>query len=117
MNISISSLVFDINGLLQLTYDEGSDADNLQRRVNKTASLDGGATYSDQGFAWADSDLRLLFSSVTEAEHEQLKRLIQDYGEILVSFKAGVFKALLERVTRQQGETELSVLLLEKVSA
>lgn len=116
MNLSLSTKTFDVNGLLQLEHDQDSETNNLKRRVSRTATLDGGATFDDMGFSWADAELKLKFKALTEAEATGLNYLCENYGELLAVNKDGVFNVLVNSLNIKAGAGDLSLLILEKVA-
>lgn len=114
--ISISTPTFDVAGSEVLNPDIKSDIDTVERRVSRTKTLDGGVTIDDMGFSWGDVTLKLLFSALSEATAENIRRLTSSYTNLIVSTKDGVFSTSPSRFDNKEGVVTLTLLIKEKIS-
>lgn len=112
MMISLSSQVFDPDGLIMLRYEATSTDSDFSRRVTRTPTMDGGCTFDDLGFSWSDVDLDLRFENLSESEEHQLSYLAKTYGVLTAVTRLGAFKALVESYSFKEGKAELKLLLL-----
>lgn len=112
MFISLSTQTFDPNGSIYLKFDAKSADQDFTRRVSRTATMDGGCTYDDLGFSWSDVDLNLRFTSLSEAQENQLAYLAKTYGVLTAVTRHGAFKTLVESYSFKEGLAELKLLIL-----
>lgn len=112
MQISLSTQTYDPKGLLLLRYAPQSNDQELQRRVSRTATMDGGCTFDDFGFSWSDVDLSLQFESLTKEQGEQLSYLAKTYGVLTAVTNQGAFNVLVESYSYKEGRAELKLLIL-----
>jgi hypothetical protein len=110
--ISISTKTFDLAGSIQLTPAHDSELVELVRRVSRSATLDGGATFEDMGFSWSDVSLDLRFDNLTQAQADQLGYICQNYGELIYIDKNGAFLVLLESSNFGKGGAQIKLLIV-----
>lgn len=113
--ISLSAQSFDPKGLISLQYDNNSEIKNLERRVSRTATLDGGCSIDDFGFSWSDVSFNLKFSSIKEEEESALSYFVKTYGLINIVTKEGAFEALIEGYSFAEGNAELRLLIVRSI--
>jgi hypothetical protein len=117
MLATISSLVFDFSGYIELDLINAYTDGEIRRRVNRSPTLDGGAVVSDGGFSHGDRTLALRWERRDKDVEESVARMVQTYSYIAVSTRAGVFRATPEAYNPSADESELRLLVLEKLSA
>lgn len=117
MNISLSTKTFDPKGLIKLDFDSDSELQDYSRRATRTATLDGSASFDDLGFSWADVTFKLKFKDLTQTQADSLSYLCQNYGQLRVVTENGVFDVLVEKYAYKKGVGQMTLLVLEKVSA
>lgn len=116
MIVSLCSRKFDILGaeLLRITGD--SELDSIERRVSRTATLDGGAVLLDSGYAEADRTLTLQAQVSTDA-HDNLQRLVSQHPEFTLSFRGGCYLGAVQRYQLQPNNiARLTFLVTRKLS-
>lgn len=94
--IGISTQVFDLNGH---RYFPGGDLDGIgtaknvagSRRVSKTATLDGGVTIYDAGYAAGDRELQLKIKDVSATVRAFLEYIYKTYGLVTMTTEEAAF--------------------------
>lgn len=114
MMISLSTLLFDLDGYFVLHAAEGSDFNAVSRRVNRVATLDGGAAVNDFGFSHADRRFTVA-SNVTKSLHDRLQRTVELHGRLRCCTREGVFLVAIESMTkRTETRVVINLLVLRK---
>jgi hypothetical protein len=116
---AVSSEIADPAGYVELPIIEFSTAagNETRRRVNRVATLDGGAVLNDGGFSHADRTLELQWPSTDLALSESVERMAQLYTRVQVSVRSGVYLAALESFTPGAALSSLRLLVLSKLSS
>jgi hypothetical protein len=111
MQVHITSLTFDLQGAVSLDLLPETDLGETRRRMNRIATLDGGAAVNDFGHSVADRTLTLNWKA-DEAVDALMARLVRVYGRLRVSMRDGVFLVApeLHRVDRDVSTARLLVL-------
>lgn len=117
MLATLSTPTFDPLGYLELDVLPASAFHDHRRRVNRTATLDGGAVFNDFGFADADRTVTLSWQVRDQDTEDAVDRLAQLYGQLQVSINGDVFLAAVEAFTPGATESRLSLLVAEKLTA
>lgn len=119
--IGISSEVFDLDGALYIydrQLDQGVGAKNKERdrRVSRTATLDGGVAIYDTGYAAGDRTINVRVPKAPSEIVEFLEYMIETYATIQVMSKEGAFKAVPNRFTMgDDGSANLELLITEDI--
>ena len=114
--VVLSTLEFDPQAPVELQVLPDSDLGSLQRRVNRVATLDGGAVFNDFGLSHADRTITLVFQPVDAAQAESVQRLLRIYPKLTVSLPDGLYLAAPETLQRSADEMRLTLLLSSKLS-
>ncbi len=114
--VVLSTLEFDPQAPVELDVSTESDLAGLQRRVNRVATLDGGAVFNDFGFAHADRTVTLVFSPADAAQAESVQRLLRLYPKITVALPDGLYLAAPETIVRTADEMRFTLLVSSKLS-
>jgi hypothetical protein len=114
--ISIFPAVYDIEGGLMLDVSAaGSSLINNARRVQRYATLDGGAFLDDQGYSDGDKTLSFVVSAPPQSIIDRLVYFQKTYDELTLTTIEGSFVGAIERVALSQ--SGLSVDFLAERSA
>lgn len=116
MLATISALEFDPSGYVQLEVLPGSAFQERRRRVNRIATLDGGSVVNDFGYAESDKTLALLWEPTNRATEAAVDRLVRLYGRLNVSIDGAMYLAAVEAYTPGTDESQLRLLVLEKLT-
>ena len=117
MLATLSTTVFDFSGYVELDLIPQYNDGEVRRRVNRSATLDGGAVVSDGGFSDADRTLQFRWKRESRDAETAVERLLTTYGTLVVSTQSGVFLAAPETYTPGPDESSLRLLVLSKLSA
>lgn len=117
MLATLSALVFDFSGYIELDLIPTHTDGEVRRRVNRSPTLDGGAVVADGGFSHGDRTLQLRWKRMDAASEAAVERMVTTYGTLAVSTRAGVFLAAPENYNPAADESELRLLVLSKLSA
>lgn len=117
MLCTISTPTFDLDGFVEVQVESQAEPSETRRRVNRIATLDGGVVLNDFGFTDGDRTILLRWQPADRAQHDDIERLVQTYGQLQIATRSGVYLAAPE--TYQQGDEEstLRLLVIEKLSA
>jgi hypothetical protein len=105
MIASICTSLFSADGQYVIELADKSDTDNLSRRVNRTATLDGGAVTVDLGYS--DSDRRFALTTQDAATAIAIREKAKTHSKFTLSVKSGAFLCSFDRVTFASGEATL----------
>ena len=117
MQVTLSTPTFDLDGHITIdALPASTDLGEVRRRMNRVATLDGGAAFNDAGFSEADRTIRLQWTPQNAASEAQIARLVRLYQRLRVSCSEGVFLAAPESYKSSSGVSTLSLLVAEKIS-
>lgn len=114
--IGLASQVFDLNGAVVLKRTEESDVATVERRMSRTATLDGGAVITDGGYSPGDKTLRIIAENVSRDEFDAVAYLVKTYSQVVVSTETGCYVGGLERLSISDGKLQVTVLVTEDIS-
>ena len=115
MRITLSTLTFDPLGCVSLHATPDTDMGEHRRRMNRVATLDGGAVFNDAGFSQADRTITLAWQP-TPALHAAVERLVQLYGRMHLATNQGFFVVGVEAYVPGLTQSTLSLLVAEKLA-
>ena len=117
MQVTLSTPTFDIDGHITIdALPASTDLGEVRRRMNRVATLDGGAAFNDAGYSEADRTIRLQWTPQNAASEAQIARLVRLYQRLRISCSEGVFLAAPESYKSSSGVSTLSLLVAEKIS-
>lgn len=116
MRVVLSSLTFDPLGSVALDVAPGQTFGEARRRMNRVATLDGGAVFNDFGFSQADRSATLSWTVRSAAQEAAVERLLQLYARVHVATPQGLFLAALEVYSPGAQESSLSLLVVDKLA-
>jgi len=112
--ITLSSLTYDLDGVVTINEAPETDYGDIRRRVNRASTLDGGAAFNDKGFTHADRTMTVTWRPVSKAHNESVARLVRLYTRLRLSAREGSFIVAPEFFQRGADENTLSLLVIEK---
>jgi hypothetical protein len=113
---TLSTLVWDAQGYVELDVLPKQTIGDTRRRLNRVATLDGSAVANDSGYSDADRTIDLRWQPQSSDQEALVERLVRTYSRIQVSTRSGVFLALLETYVPDDQEAQLRLLVLSKLS-
>jgi hypothetical protein len=114
---TISSLVFDPLGYVELDVAGSTKFGDEKRRVSRIATMDGAASLNDGGYSEADRTIELRWKTDSFDFEDRVRRLLQLYSRVLVCTRIGAYIAASETYGVNTDESFLRLLPLSKVSA
>lgn len=117
MLYALSTPVWDPQGYVEVDVLPSQTDGETRRRVNRVATLDGGAVVNDAGFSEADRTIELKWIRGTAAYEYLIERLVKFYPRINISTRTGVYEAAVEAYRPDTSESTLRLLVLSKLSA
>ena len=116
MQIGISSHTYDLEGafLLDILPDQSNLAD-FGRRVERTATLDGGAAITDGGFSHGDRTITLACEPGEETV-DALQQFFQDYANCVLTLPDGCYDAYFQDMKDDFGVVIITLLIKEELS-
>lgn len=109
--IGISTPTLDIIGDIILNEHIDTDISRYSRRVNSVATLDGGVSVDDNGFADVDRPVKIVIKS-TVAIMERLKYLLENYPVINLSTRRGFNTAAISKLEDVAGKITMECVLI-----
>ena len=95
---AISTIEVSPTGSILLFLDSGHyDGGTFMRRVNRTATLDGGAFVLDSGYSDADRTVKLNLIQQSKEVIDNVTSLVKFYSTVLLFLPDGAFKATPEQ--------------------
>lgn len=107
---------FDIDGVVRLNLTAPAEPEGTRRRVNRSATLDGGVAVNDFGFSDGDRILLLRWQPTGKAQHLAVDRLVQIYPLLQVATAGGMYLAAPEVYVQGSEESSLRLLVTRKLS-
>lgn len=111
--IVLSTLLFDPDGVMRIDEIADSDVGAITRRVNRVATLDGGAVVNDSGYSPADRTFKIRWRA-DDASYQSASRLVRLYPQLRVTTDEGVFIGAPSNLERRGGIATLTILALEQ---
>lgn len=116
MRVVLSTLTFDPLGSVALDVMPDQTFGESRRRMNRIATLDGGAVFNDFGFSEADRTVTLQWNVRSQAQEDAVQRLVQLYARVHLATNKGLFLAALESYNPGATESSLSLLCVDKLA-
>lgn len=121
MRVALSPVGFDLAGHVAWEVSRpDTDLGETRRRVNRVATLDGGAVVNDFGHSEADRTVTLEWDAgavLVAGVHEAVDRLVRLYGRLRLVTQDGVFLVAPESYKRDARRARLVLLVLERLSS
>jgi len=114
--IGVAAPVFDIDGALALASVQTSDFDTMTRRVSRTATLDGGALFTDNGYSDADITLTITAQGLSNTDAVNMRRLVAAYTTLVVTTPRGAYLTVPQDFSFRNGNATLVALVQSKLS-
>lgn len=119
--IGLSARVYDLNGA-RVFKDEELDAKyqnsnmDIKRRMSRTATLDGGVSVYDTGYAVGDRDITVRVPNAPKEVIDFMAYLVQTYNEITVTTDESAFVGVPGRAyVDSEGAATLVINLKEEI--
>jgi hypothetical protein len=115
MRVYLSTPVFDIDGHVEINALPATDLGETSRRMNRVATLDGGAAFNDYGHSFADRTITVNWKTRAPAFEANLSRMVRVHPEIIASTRDGVFLTAPQSYTANDGTSKLILLVKSKM--
>ena len=112
----LTAVNFDLLGVVELLCKPDQDSGEVGRRVNRVATLDGGAAFNDFGFAEADRSIELRWVPAGAGQLELVQRLLRLHGRVRVAMADGLWLAAPERFVPGARECRLTLLVESRLA-
>ncbi|MFA5286293.1 MAG: hypothetical protein WC347_11910 [Smithellaceae bacterium] len=116
--IGISTITYDLDGARIFSGDRNTELKNRkgERRISRTATLDGGVLIADLGFADGDRTLTAIELDATQEAVDFAKYLVENYSLINVTTDDGAYEVAPESYSVDNGKLSLTLLANRKIS-
>jgi len=114
--IVLTTPTYDLSGVLALPDAVLRDQYNTERRGSVTATLDGGVSVYDTGFALADNTWTTTIKKPTALQIATARYLIAYYAELILFSSAGVY-VVRASMSGSRNEISLKLRLLSRLDA
>lgn len=114
--IILSTITYDPIGYLELRETPDSTYQVHERRVSRSATLDGLSVISDMGYTASDNTFVVRLKNPPVAQVERIIYLIRNYTLLKLTNKDGVFIGALQQFKTHLDPVEFIFLVKEKVS-
>lgn len=116
MRAAISSTTYDPSGHVELDCLPATTHGETARRLNRVATLDGGAVFNDFGQSEADRTIELRWRPRSAADEARVERLVRLYNRLHLATARGVWLAAPERYVPGANESRLTLLCVAKLT-
>jgi len=113
---TLSTPLWDIQGYVEIQATASQTDGETRRRMNRVATLDGGAVVNDAGYSEADRTIELRWQRGSAAYEYSIERLVKYYPRINVATRSGVYQAAVETYRPDVPESALRLLVISKIS-
>jgi hypothetical protein len=113
--VHLATTSFDLDGAITIELNASNEPIGARRRVNRVATLDGGAAFNDFGSSYADATITLSWNSTPK--DKAVERLVQLYEQVRVLTGEGAFLAVPEQFSVSGGQARLKLLVIERLDA
>ena len=110
--VLINPPIFAIHGDLRLKVYGDVDLERVERRVSRTATLDGGAVLADTGYSSGDRIFELRLIGISQADSETIQTWTKNYATLHVATHQSVYEAAPERYSYASGVGQLRLLVI-----
>lgn len=117
MLVHLASKLFDLSGAVTLRCMQDTTTGQLQRRVNRVATLDGSAAFNDFGFAEADRTIELRWMPADPAAEAIVARLLRVHRWLYVSMPSGLWLAAPDLYIPGAEQSRLTLLVSERCAS
>jgi hypothetical protein len=107
----LSTVEYDPDAPITLDLLPGTDRGETARRMNRVATLDGGAVFNDAGHTESDRTIELRWQPVSAASEARIDRMVRLFPRITCATQDGLFLAAPERYTPGSAESRLRLLV------
>jgi hypothetical protein len=117
--IAIATQTYDLEGARVFrNTDRSRDMKNRrgERRVSRTATLDGGCLIADMGYSDGDRTITVEEPEADVAAVDFARYIIEHYNTVAVATEDGAYAAAPESYDVQDGILTISFLVAEKLS-
>lgn len=106
----------DTESLILNESIEESDYGDIEPRISRTATLDGGAVIANAGCSHADRTLVIVANNVPFDSETVLKRMTSQARLVHLSNSEGVFSGVLSQLKCKAGRVQFTYLVKEKLT-
>ena len=116
--IGLSTITFDLDGALIIDTDRNEDVRNIkaERRISRTATLDGSVLIADMGYTDGDRTITVVENKTSQATIAFIQYIFQYYSLIVATTDDGAYEVAPERYSVDNGKLTASFLVSSKLS-
>ena len=115
MNITLSTLTYDIDGFITLNADQSSSFGDITRRVTVVKTLDGGVAVNDGGLSHGDRSAIITWKSRSPSFEQNIERIVEAYSRLYMSSPSGFFEVAPTSYTQSGATSVLNLSILDKI--
>lgn len=116
MRVTLTPITFDPLGPVVLDAMPDQTMGETRRRLNRIATLDGGAVFNDFGFSEADRTIQIRWQVRSAEQEAAVQRLVELYARLHVSTPQGFYLAAPEVYVPGASESTLTLLVVDKLN-
>ncbi len=115
--IIVTPKTYDIDGAVSIQHVTGAnDVNNVLRRVQRTATLDGDSVFVDHGFSNSDRTFTIGISRIAEATALRLAAIVESHTRVYATVNGASFECIPDAFRLIGGDGSLTLLVVSKVS-
>jgi len=115
--ITINTSLFNVDGNFILynrdLVNQATGYKDIERRVSRTKTLDGGVYISDNGYAVGDKTIIVTLKQPTKIMIDKIELLTTLNSEFILSTDQGVFLCVFNKIIYSTGNATLTFLVKE----
>jgi len=116
MIVHVETKLFDLSGHLIIQAKPDTTTGRLTRRVNRSATLDGGVAINDQGFAHGDRTVEIYYKPVSKAHDDIARRIVEFHGRVYLTMPDGCYEAAPQEFAPAPEENAFTFYVIAKLN-
>lgn len=107
--IGLAARGYDPVGAMLVPRRDGAQLDDINRRVSRVKTLDGGVSITNRGHSPGDRTVVLSFAGAARADVERARRLVRIHPRVTVSTHDGCFIGVPSEYAEAQQEMTILI--------
>lgn len=110
--IGLAARTYDPQGALILPWKDGTNTGDIERRVSRVRTLDGGVSVTNRGYSAGDRTITVSLSGLARQTVDQVRRMVRLHATVLLSIPDGTFIGVPSEYV--ESRSELTILITEE---
>lgn len=107
--IGLAARSYDPEGALLLRRRDGTNLEDVTRRVSRAKTLDGGVSITNRGHSAGDRTVKLSLEGAPRRDVEAVRRMVQLHPYVTLTTHEGTFTGVPSDYAQSQNELTILV--------